>query len=57
MGVAGAALVFIGAAMLFVPRIGIEIANRKGARRMVRVNPMTGVPEVQPLDASQEVAP
>jgi prepilin-type N-terminal cleavage/methylation domain-containing protein len=40
-----------------VPRIGIEIANRKGARRMVRVNPMTGVPEVQPLEASQEVAP
>jgi prepilin-type N-terminal cleavage/methylation domain-containing protein len=40
-----------------VPRIGIEIANRKGARRMVRVNPMTGVPEVQALEASQEAAP
>jgi hypothetical protein len=40
-----------------VPRIGIEIANRKGTRRMVRVNPMTGVPEVQPLEASQEIAP
>lgn len=40
-----------------VPRIGIEIANRKGARRLVRVNPMTGVPEIMPLEASQEVAP
>jgi prepilin-type N-terminal cleavage/methylation domain-containing protein len=40
-----------------VPRIGIEIANRKGVRRMVRVNPMTGVPEVQPLEAFQEAAP
>jgi prepilin-type N-terminal cleavage/methylation domain-containing protein len=40
-----------------VPRIGIEIANRKGARRMVRVNPMTGVPEIMALEASQEVAP
>jgi prepilin-type N-terminal cleavage/methylation domain-containing protein len=37
-----------------VPRIGIEIANRKGVRRLVRVNPMTGVPEVQPLEAFQE---
>jgi prepilin-type N-terminal cleavage/methylation domain-containing protein len=40
-----------------VPGIGIEIANRKGTRRLVRVNPMTGVPEVQPLDTSQETAP
>jgi len=40
-----------------VPRIGIEIVNRKGLRRLVRVNPMTGVPEVQMLETSQEVAP
>ena len=40
-----------------VPRIGIEIANRKGNRRLVRVDPMTGVPAVQPLEAFQEAAP
>lgn len=40
-----------------VPRIGIEIANRKGVRRMVRVNPMTGVPEVQMLETPTEPAP
>jgi len=40
-----------------VPRIGIEIANRKGTRRLVRVDPMTGVPEVQPIETSQEAAP
>jgi prepilin-type N-terminal cleavage/methylation domain-containing protein len=40
-----------------VPRIGIEIANRKGVRRLVRVDPMTGVPAVQPLEAFQEAGP
>lgn len=30
-----------------VPRIGIEIANRKGVRRTVRVNPMTGAPQIE----------
>jgi prepilin-type N-terminal cleavage/methylation domain-containing protein len=40
-----------------VPRIGIEIANRKGTRRVVRVDPMTGVPEVRPLEAFQEAGP
>ena len=39
-----------------VPRLGIEIANRKGVRRIVRVNPMTGVPEIERLAANQEVA-
>jgi prepilin-type N-terminal cleavage/methylation domain-containing protein len=29
------------------PRIGIEIANRRGARRIVRLNPITGVTEVE----------
>ena len=40
-----------------VPRIGIEIANRKGTRRLVRVNPMTGVPEVQPIEVPEEATP
>jgi prepilin-type N-terminal cleavage/methylation domain-containing protein len=39
-----------------VPRLGIEIANRKGVRRIVRVNPMTGVPEIERLAANQEPA-
>jgi len=39
-----------------VPRIGIEIANRKGARRIVRVNPITGVPEIERLESSKETA-
>jgi hypothetical protein len=29
------------------PRIGIEIANRRGARRIVRLNPVTGVTEIE----------
>jgi hypothetical protein len=29
------------------PRIGIEIRNRKGARKIVRVDPMTGVPRIE----------
>ena len=28
-----------------VPSIGIEIANREGHRRMVRIDPVTGVPQ------------
>lgn len=39
-----------------VPRIGIEIANRKGAHRMVRVNPMTGVPEIERIPAGKEAS-
>jgi hypothetical protein len=39
-----------------VPRLGIEIANRKGVRRIVRVNPMTGVPEIERLADNQEPA-
>jgi prepilin-type N-terminal cleavage/methylation domain-containing protein len=34
-----------------VPRIGVELANRKGARRVVRVDPITGVPEVERAEA------
>jgi hypothetical protein len=29
------------------PRVGIEIRNRKGTRRIVRVDPMTGVPRIE----------
>lgn len=29
------------------PRIGIELSNRRGARRIVRVDPMTGVPRIE----------
>jgi prepilin-type N-terminal cleavage/methylation domain-containing protein len=34
-----------------VPRLGVEIANRKGARRIVRVNPITGVPDIERVEA------
>ena len=30
-----------------IPRFGVEITNRKGTHRIVRVDPITGVPEVQ----------
>jgi hypothetical protein len=30
-----------------MPRLGVEIANQKGARRIVRVDPMTGVPQIE----------
>lgn len=30
-----------------VPRFGVEIGNRRGARRIVRVDPTTGVPQVE----------
>jgi len=39
-----------------IPRLGIEIANRKGVRRIVRVNPMTGVPDIERLAAGEEPA-
>jgi hypothetical protein len=32
-----------------VPRIGLELANRRGARRLVRVDPTTGVAQVEQL--------
>jgi type II secretory pathway pseudopilin PulG len=32
------------------PRIGIQIANRKGTRRVVRVDPITGVPRVEMVE-------
>ncbi len=30
-----------------IPRIGIELVNAKGARRIVRIDPTTGVPQVE----------
>jgi type II secretory pathway pseudopilin PulG len=30
-----------------VPRVGIEIANQRNVRRTVRVDPITGVPQVE----------
>ncbi len=30
-----------------VPRIGIELANRRNAKRIVRVDPITGVPSIE----------
>ncbi len=30
-----------------VPRIGVELANRKGTRRIVRVDPITGAPRIE----------
>jgi prepilin-type N-terminal cleavage/methylation domain-containing protein len=34
------------------PRMAVEIRNRKGARRIVRVDPMTGVPRIEiPVEA------
>ncbi len=40
-----------------VPRIGIELVNQRGVRRIVRVNPMTGVPEIERVPADAEAAP
>jgi prepilin-type N-terminal cleavage/methylation domain-containing protein len=32
------------------PRIGVQLVNRRGARRIVRVDPITGVPQVEYLE-------
>jgi prepilin-type N-terminal cleavage/methylation domain-containing protein len=32
-----------------VPRLGVDIENARGARRIVRVDPVTGVPQVEQL--------
>jgi prepilin-type N-terminal cleavage/methylation domain-containing protein len=34
-----------------VPRIGVELENRRGVRRTVRVDPITGVPQVEAPEA------
>jgi prepilin-type N-terminal cleavage/methylation domain-containing protein len=35
-----------------VPGIGIQIANRRGARRVVRLDPMTGFPRVESVNSN-----
>ena len=37
------------------PRVGIEIGNRKGGRRIVRLDPMTGVPRVEVPDEKDKL--
>jgi type II secretory pathway pseudopilin PulG len=34
-----------------VPGIGIQIANRRGSRRIVRLDPMTGFPHVESVNS------
>ena len=33
------------------PRLGVELAGNRGARRIVRIDPITGVPQVERLAA------
>jgi prepilin-type N-terminal cleavage/methylation domain-containing protein len=33
-----------------VPRLGLELANRRGVRRIVRVDPITGAPRIERLE-------
>lgn len=37
-----------------VPQFGVELVNRRGTRRIVRVDPVTGVPQVANPDAQAE---
>lgn len=37
-----------------VPRVGIEIANRRGARRIVRIDPTTGVAQIERLATEEK---
>ncbi len=37
-----------------VPRFGIEIVNARGAGRLVSVDPITGVPQVQQLETAEK---
>lgn len=30
-----------------IPRFGLELANKRGSRRTIRVDPITGIPEVE----------
>jgi len=34
-----------------VPRIGVELTNQRTAKKIVRVDPMTGVPEIENVGA------
>ena len=33
-----------------VPRVAVELSNRRGARRLVSLNPITGVPQVERIE-------
>lgn len=35
------------------PRIGVEVSNRRGARRIVSVDPISGIPVVEQLEQGQ----
>ena len=37
-----------------IPRIGVELANRRGARRLVRVDPVTGVAQIEQLPNEEQ---
>jgi hypothetical protein len=34
-----------------VPRVGVEIVNARGVHRIVRVDPITGVPRIEQPEA------
>jgi hypothetical protein len=34
-----------------VPRLGVEIASSRGVRQIVRIDPITGVPQVEKVAA------
>jgi hypothetical protein len=36
-----------------VPRAGVEIINRRGVRRLVRIDPLTGVPQIERPEETQ----
>ena len=36
-----------------IPRFGVQLLNRRGVRRIVRVDPITGVPQIERLDGQQ----
>ena len=33
------------------PRIGVQLRNRRGARRIVRIDPITGVPQIEIVES------
>jgi prepilin-type N-terminal cleavage/methylation domain-containing protein len=37
-----------------VPRIGVGIMNKRGAKRIVRVDPITGVPEIEQVESDKK---
>jgi hypothetical protein len=37
-----------------VPQIAVELANRRGGRRLIRLDPVTGVPQIERPQQNQE---